>query len=106
MAMPFWLPRASTPAGIVMIIGGWDTVTTDYPSLTKALGAHGYAAYASENLSFKYGARKEQGDSRDWQRWVQDVTAFSRFVQQRHPGVSLYWYGQSFGAVEALVARA
>jgi len=97
-------PQSSTPKGVVIIIGGWDTVTTDYQSLARALAAYGYASYGCENRSFKYGPADERGDCKDWRLWVEDLLAFSEFVRNQHSGISLYWYGQSFGAVQALAA--
>ena len=92
--------------GVVILVPGWDSVTGDYAPITRDLVRHGYAVYGSENRTFAYGPPNLQGTARDWHPWVEDVKAFSRFVQARHPGVPVFWHGHSFGAVEVLQAAA
>ncbi len=101
MAQPPGKPKA-----IVLIFPGWDSVTGDYASLTRVLVQHGYAVYGSENRSFIYGPAKLQSNAKDWHPWVEDVKAFAKFVKAKHPGVPVFWHGQSFGAVEVLAATA
>jgi acylglycerol lipase len=100
------LPKSGKPKAVVIIVPGWDTVTGDYASLTQELVRHGYAVYGSENRSFIYGPPVLQGSACDWHPWVEDVKAFSRFVKAKHPGVPVFWHGQSFGAVQVLQATA
>ena len=94
------------PRGVVLLVPGWDSVTGDYEPITRDLVRHGYAVYGSENRTFAYGPPNMQGTARDWHPWVEDVKAFSRFVQARHPSVPVFWHGHSFGAVEVLEAAA
>lgn len=97
---------AGQPKAVVIHVPGWDAVTGDYDSLTKALTTHGYAVYASENRSFVYGSKNTQGNAHDWKPWVADLKAFTKKVRKEQPGVRIVWHGQSFGSVQTLAALA
>ncbi len=102
----FALPDTGVPKGIVLIVPGTDSVTSDYASVIEEVLRHGYGVYGCENRTFRYGPEHSRGDARNWQPWVEDLRGFSRFVHQRHPGVPIFWHGHSFGGVQILQTAA
>ena len=102
------LPESQTARSVVLIVPGTDSVTGDYNSITEELLRHGHAVYGCENRTFRYGPGPDhrRGNPSDWPTWVKDLQGFARFVKTQHPGVPMFWHGQSFGAVQVLQTAA
>ena len=102
------LPESQSVRSVVLIVPGTDSVTGDYNSITEELLRHGHAVYGCESRTFRYGPGPDhrRGNPSDWPTWVKDLQGFARFVKTQHPGVSMFWHGQSFGAVQVLQTAA
>lgn len=102
------LPEGRSARSVVLIVPGTDSVTGDYDSVTQALLQQGHAVYGCENRTFSYGPGPDskRGNPDAWQPWIKDLQGFSRFVKSMHPGLPIFWHGQSFGGVQVLQTAA
>lgn len=95
------------PRAIVILVPGWDAVTSDYVFLIDHLVRSGYAVYGSENRTQVYDpVRSRHGNPEDWRDWVRDLQAFTQLVERKHPGVPVFYHGHGFGAIVAMQAAA
>ena len=51
-------------------------------------------------------ARSHRGDIAKATEWVRDMVEFSHLVRREHPGVPVYWVGESLGALVTIHASA
>jgi alpha-beta hydrolase superfamily lysophospholipase len=90
---------------VVITVHGLSGAASDFWPLGEAWPPRGIAVYGLElrgqgndpNL-------KKRGDIRSAKIWQRDVLEFHKLISARHPGVPVYWYSESLGALIALHA--
>lgn len=94
------IPGTVSPRAVVIGVHGLGGAALDYEPLATRLLAHGFITYALE-------LRGQGNDPRPGQRgdllriddWFADLHAFFALVRLFHPGLPVYAYGESMGAV-------
>jgi len=92
------------PPAVMVAIHGLSGAALDYEPLGRRLAPLGIPTYAPELRG--QGNDPEPGRRGDLDRletWFADLRVFLAIVRARHPGVPLYYYGESMGA--ALLTR-
>jgi len=106
--MPWHLD--AVPAGhpvraVVITVHGLSGASSDFWPLGKAWPARGIAVYGLELRGQGNDPDiKRRGDIRGAKIWQADLLTFHRLVSERHPGVPVFWYAESLGALVALHA--
>jgi alpha-beta hydrolase superfamily lysophospholipase len=100
--MPFkhWPGEPGKPRGIVICVHGLSGAASDFWPVGESFPAKGYAVYGMQLRGQGNDPdHKSRGDIWSSQQWRQDLLEFTGLVSQRHPGVPLFWYGESLGAL-------
>ncbi len=94
----------ATPRAVMVAIHGLSGAALDYEPLGQRLARLGIPTYAPELRGQGNDPKvKRRGDLDRLETWFADLHAFLWVVRARHPGVPLYYYGESMGA--ALLTR-
>ena len=104
-----WPPLEDTtsPRAVIVAVHGLSGAASDFRPLGAYAAAHGVITYAYElrgQGNDPVSARR--GDIKDPRLWLADLADFTRLVQHRHPGLPLYYYGESMGSLIVLHATA
>lgn len=99
------VPSGHPVRAIVITVHGLSGASSDFWPIGKAWPPRGIAVYGMElrgqgndpNL-------KKRGDIRSAKIWQRDLLEFHKLVSAQHPGVPVYWYTESLGALIALHA--
>jgi alpha-beta hydrolase superfamily lysophospholipase len=103
------LKTGQNPRAIVLAVHGLSGAALDFEPLGAHMAQHGVLTFAPElrgQGNDPVVARR--GDLERPEQWYEDLSAFFARVRESHPGVSIYYYGESLGAalLTRFVARA
>jgi alpha-beta hydrolase superfamily lysophospholipase len=100
--MPFqhWPGEPKKPRAIVICIHGLSGAASDFWPVGESFPEKGYAIYGMQLRGQGNDPDiKSRGDIWSSQQWRQDLLEFTELVRHRHPGVPVYWFGESLGAL-------
>ncbi|HEY1082533.1 MAG TPA: alpha/beta fold hydrolase [Prosthecobacter sp.] len=99
-----WPVAAGTkPKGIVIAVHGLSGADSDFWYIGEKLPPQGYAVYAyNVRGQGKDPVKDDRGDIRSAKQWLRDLETFHLLVRKKHPGVPLFWYGESLGSLICL----
>lgn len=96
-------PRGAKVRAVVITIHGLSGAASDFWLLHERLPPRGYAVYGYELRGQGNDPEvKSRGDICSTTDWLRDLAAFDQLVRQRHPGLPVFWYGESLGSLIAL----
>lgn len=99
------VPKGHPVRAVVITVHGLSGASSDFWPLGKAWPAHGIEVYGIELRGQGNDPNPRRlGDIRSAKIWQQDLLTFHQLVSQRHPGVPVFWYAESLGALIALHA--
>lgn len=88
--------------GVVITIHGLSGAATDFWLLDEKLPRQGYAVYGFDLRGQGHDPEvSNRGDIRSSRQWLRDLETFHLLVRRRHPGVKVFWYGESLGSLIA-----
>ena len=99
-----WEASAGTPHAIIIAVHGLSGAALDYEPLGAHLAGKGISIYALElrgQGNDPVAARR--GDLERLDLWYADLRAFIALVRAQHPGLPVFYYGESMGG--ALLVR-
>ena len=96
-----WLPKAP-PRAIIIALHGFNDYRNFFAGAGDYLATYGIASYAYDQRGF--GGSPGRGLWPGITAYTDDLTAFSRQLRTRHPGVPLYILGESMGGAITIVA--
>lgn len=99
-----WLPQeAKLPTAVVITVHGLSGAASDFWPLGDAAPPRGIAVYGLQLRGQGNDPDlKKRGDITSANVWQKDLATFHHLVRQRHPGVPIFWYAESMGALIAL----
>ena len=100
--MPFkqWSGEPGKPKGIIICIHGLSGAASDFWPVGEGFPEKGWAVYGMQLRGQGNDPDlKSRGDIWSSQQWRQDLLEFTALVNKRHPGVPVYWFGESLGAL-------
>lgn len=93
----------SAPRGIVIAVHGLSGADSDFWFLGERLPSQGYQVYAyNVRGQGKDPVKEARGDIESAGMWLRDLETFHLLVRRKHPGVPVYWYGESLGSLICL----
>ncbi|MBP7950530.1 MAG: alpha/beta fold hydrolase [Verrucomicrobiales bacterium] len=93
-------PASGHPKAAVICVHGLSGAASDFWPAGEMLEKDGCVAYGMELRGMGNDPDKSsRGDVRSRQRWTDDLMAFTAAVRSRHPGVPVFWFGESLGAL-------
>lgn len=96
----YWPGAPAKPRAVVICIHGLSGAASDFWPVGESFPAHGYAVYGMQVRGQGYDPDlKRRGDIRRAEQWQQDLLDFTTVVRARHPGVPVFWFGESMGAL-------
>ena len=94
-----WLPQRS-PSAVILCIHGLGGAASDWRPLGEYFRERGIAVYAHELRGMGNDPQGPRvGDLDHPQGWFEDFSSFALRVQSVHPGVPIFWYGESLGGI-------
>jgi alpha-beta hydrolase superfamily lysophospholipase len=100
MPFKYWPGEPRKPQGVIICIHGLSGAASDFWPVGEAFPAKGYAVYGMQLRGQGNDPDpKMRGDIFSSQQWRQDLLELTALVHQRHPGVPVYWFGESLGAL-------
>jgi alpha-beta hydrolase superfamily lysophospholipase len=105
-ALPFrvWMPDDAKPKAVIVALHGFNDYSNFFDAPGEFLRARGIASYAFDQRGF--GATAKPGLWPGSRAMKDDLRAFARLVQARHPEAPLYLLGESMGGAVILAAGA
>ncbi len=99
-----WLPKeAKHPRAVVITVHGLSGAASDFWPLGDAAPPKNIAVYGLQLRGQGNDPDlKKRGDIASAKVWQRDLATFHQLVQKRHPGVPIFWYAESMGALIAL----
>jgi len=100
--MPFkaWEGGTEKPRAVIICVHGLSGAASDFWPVGESFPVKGYAVYGMQLRGQGNDPdNKSRGDIWSSQQWRQDLLEFTGLVHQRHPGVPVYWFGESLGAL-------
>ena len=96
------------PSCVFICVHGLSGAASDFWALGNYFGEHRDAVVYAVELRGQGNDpdKRKQGDIRSASVWIDDLYSFTNQVKMRHPGVPVFWYGESMGALIALHALA
>ncbi|MEI6534380.1 MAG: alpha/beta fold hydrolase [Verrucomicrobiaceae bacterium] len=99
------VPRGESLRAVVITVHGLSGAASDFWPLGEAWPPHGIAVYGMELRGQGNDPElKSRGDIVSAEQWQKDLLTFHQLVTQQHPGVPVFWYAESLGALVALHA--
>ncbi len=95
-----WPGSPADPRAVVLCVHGLSGAAKDFWPVGESFPQKGYAVYGMQlrgQGNDPDAARR--GDIRRARQWQEDLLDFTAFIRARHPGVPLYWFGESLGAL-------
>jgi alpha-beta hydrolase superfamily lysophospholipase len=93
------LKPGQNPRAVVVAVHGLSGAALDYEPLGRHLTQHGVVTFALElRGQGNDPVVDRRGDLEDFQQWFTDLRAFVALVRARHPGLPIFYYGESMGA--------
>lgn len=91
------------PRGIVIAVHGLSGASSDFWYLGDQLPLRGYTVYAYNiRGQGKDPLPEARGDVESAGQWLRDLENFHLLVKRKHPGVPVFWYGESLGSLICL----
>ena len=107
MPCKYWPGAPQHPRAVVICIHGLSGAASDFWPVGERIPAQGFAVYGMQLRGQGNDPdKKHRGDIRSNRQWRDDLMDFTALVQQRHPGVPVYWFGESLGALITIDATA
>ena len=101
------VPRGVKPRCVIIAVHGLSGAAQDFHLLGERLSQQGDAVFAYELRGQGNDPdRTRRGDIDHPRTWLRDLTTFHALVRERHPGVPIFWYGESLGSLIAFHAAA
>ena len=99
---------AKSPSCVFICVHGLSGAASDFWALGKYFGEKRDAVVYAVELRGQGNDpdKRKQGDIRSASVWIDDLYSFTDQVKRHHPGVPVFWYGESMGALIALHALA
>lgn len=99
------VPGAKKPKAVVITVHGLSGAAMDFWMLEddwppRSIAVCGMQLRGQGNDPVK----RDRGNIRSAEVWQQDLATFHRLVQERYPGVPVFWYSESLGTLIALHA--
>lgn len=95
-----WPGEPGKPRAVVICIHGLSGAASDFWPVGESFPQKGYAVYAMQLRGQGHDPdRRRRGDIGSASQWQQDLLDFTSLVSRRHPGVPVYWFGESLGAL-------
>ena len=99
--------RGEKLRAVVITVHGLSGAASDFWPLGETLPPRGLAVYGMELRGQGNDPDlKTRGDISSAKQWQDDLLTFHQLVKMRHPGVPVFWYAESLGALIALHAAA
>ncbi len=97
------VPRGEKLCAVVITVHGLSGASSDFWPLGETLPPRGIAVYGMELRGQGNDPDlKTRGDIVSSKQWQDDLRVFHQLVKKRHPGVPVFWYAESLGALIAL----
>ena len=101
------VPHGSRPRCVIIAVHGLSGAAQDFRPLGESLAPQGIAVFAYELRGQGNDPDlARHGDINRPQTWLRDLAAFHTLVRKRHPGIPIFWYGESLGSLIAFHAAA
>lgn len=97
-----WQRSGVEPDVVVVALHGFSGASIDYENLAQHLAKHQprTAVYAYEVRGQGRDPKPERrGDIDDPANWSNDLLAFTKLVQKKHPRAKVVWFGESMGSL-------
>ncbi len=95
-----WPGEPAQPRAVFICVHGLSGAASDFWPVGESFPAKGYAAYALQLRGQGHDpAPRSRGDIHSSLQWRHDLLDFTALVHQRHPGVPVFWFGESLGAL-------
>jgi acylglycerol lipase len=95
-----WPGAPRRPHAVVICVHGLSGAASDFWPVGESFPAKGYAIYAMQLRGQGNDPDlQKRGDISSSRQWRHDLLDFTALVRQRHPGVPVYWFGESLGAL-------
>jgi acylglycerol lipase len=102
-----WGPTQNELRAIVVGVPGWNGTAGDIEPLALYLAQSGVRVYSTgvrgQHGDLTAASGQTKGHTDDGRFWERDFTEFVDWVQQRHPDIPLFLYGQSMGSLTAIL---
>jgi len=97
------VPEGGKPRGIVIAVHGLSGAASDFWFIGDQLPKQEYTVYAYDlRGQGKDPVIEERGDIQSARQWQRDLETFHLLVRRKHPGVPVFWYGESLGSLICL----
>lgn len=95
-----WPGSPAHPRAVVLCVHGLSGAAKDFWPVGESFPQKGYAVYGMQLRGQGNDPdATRRGDIRRARQWREDLLDFTAFIRARHPGVPLYWFGESLGAL-------
>ncbi len=102
-AAPAAISKSDRPKAVLLCVHGLSGASSDFWPLGQELPKRGLTVYAMELRGQGLDPdAKAHGDIRNRREWLCDLREFSGLVASEHPGVPLFWLGESLGSLIVL----
>src|SRR4029434_4284991 len=102
-----WGPSDGSARAIIVGVPGGNGPAGDMEPLGRYLAPRGISSYSTgvrgQHGDLSAARQHTKGHIDDGRLWERDFSEFVRWVQRRHPGIPLFLYGQSMGALVAML---
>jgi alpha-beta hydrolase superfamily lysophospholipase len=99
------VPAGHPVRAVVIAVHGLSGASSDFWPLGEKWPPRGIAVYGIELRGQGNDPDlKKRGDIRSAKLWQKDLLTFHQLVSERYPGVPIFWYGESLGALISLHA--
>ncbi|HET9522875.1 MAG TPA: alpha/beta fold hydrolase [Terrimicrobiaceae bacterium] len=102
-----WGPAQNGARAVVVGVPGWNGTAGDIEPLALYLAKSGIRVYSTgvrgQHGDLTAASQRMKGHADDGRFWERDFTEFVAWVQQRHPNIPLFLYGQSMGSLTAIL---
>jgi acylglycerol lipase len=99
------VPGTKKPKAVVITVHGLSGAAMDFWMLEDDWPRRNMAVYGMQlRGQGNDPVKRDRGNIRRAEVWQQDLVTFHRLVQERYPGVPVFWYSESLGTLIALHA--
>jgi acylglycerol lipase len=102
-----WGPSNGATRAVVVGVPGWNGTAGDMEPLGRHLAQRGIRSYSTgvrgQHGDLSAASQRTKGHINDGHLWERDFREFVQWVQQRHPQIPLFLYGQSMGSLTAML---
>ena len=111
-AMPYgrWPSDASKPTrprAVIICVHGLSGAASDFWPVGEKFSTQEMVIYGVQLRGMGNDPEKrERGNIATGELWVSDLLSFTQRVHERHPGVPIFWYGESLGSLIVVHAAA